>query len=87
MQAPIWHKKSLALNTRPNIDIRTSEGYMQRFWELVHENRHERAPMKKALISLESELRQTHGVQRYSTYRSFATMKKAKPQAARLKAI
>ena len=48
---------------------------MARFWELVAEHRNERAPMRNAHICVESEFRQRHGVQRYSTYKSFSTVK------------
>ena len=64
-------------------DLKTHDGYMQRFWELVAENRNDRAPMKKALICLESELYARHGLRRYTTYVSFSMAKMRKPQRAK----
>ena len=56
-------------------DLTTHSGYMDRFWEHVSEHPEKRDPMKYALICVESELRSSHGVQRYSSYRSFSTVK------------
>lgn len=56
-------------------DIKTPDGYMERFWELAAENREHRDPMRKALISLERELLSRHGVRRYKTYDSFSAAK------------
>ncbi len=63
----------------------TNDGYIARFWELVAEYRENRAPMRDALISLESELLVSSGVQRYSTYRSFSAAKSRKPQGAKFR--
>lgn len=56
-------------------DLTTNEGYKAAFWERVQENRASAHPMRDALNSVESELRSTHGVQRYSSYRSFSVVK------------
>jgi len=56
-------------------DIKTPEGYMQRFWELTSEYQEHRDPMRKALISIEGELLTEYGVRRYSSYDSFSAAK------------
>ena len=65
-------------------DLKTQDGYMQRFWELVQENNSCSAPMRKALISLESELLSRYGVRRYSSYDSFSAAKSRGPAGIRL---
>jgi len=56
-------------------DLTTNSGYMASFWERVQDAQQSHHPMRDALKSVESDLRQQHGVQRYSTYRSFSTVK------------
>jgi hypothetical protein len=68
-------------------DLKTNDGYNKRFRELVAEKRNERAPMKNALNCVESELREQHGVMRYSTYLSFSASKSRNPHRARFRPI
>lgn len=68
-------------------DIKTSEGYMQRFWELAAENQDYRDPMRKALICVESELQEIYGVRRYSSYDSFSAAKSRGHSGIRLTVI
>ena len=56
-------------------DITTNEGYKAEFWDRVQQNCTSPHPMRDAHISIESELRAEHGVQRYSSYRSFSVVK------------
>ena len=65
-------------------DIKTSDGYMKRFWELAAENQEYRDPMRKALISLEGELLARHGVRRYTSYDSFSAAKSRGGRGIRL---
>lgn len=68
-------------------DITTQSGYMERFWELVSENRFSKSPMRDALNSLESELYAQYGLRRYTTYVSFSVAKMRKPQMAKCRVI
>lgn len=68
-------------------DITTQSGYMERFWELVSENRLSKSPMRNALILLESELYAQYGLRRYTTYVSFSVVKTRKPQMAKCRVI
>jgi len=56
-------------------DLTTNEGYKAAFWERVQQNTKSAHPMQDALNSVESELRDVYGVQRYSSYRSFSVVK------------
>lgn len=71
----------------PSTDIRTSQGYMIRFWQLVSESSDASAPMRLAFISIESELYHFHGLRRYSSYRSFSTVKRRKPTTAKCRSV
>jgi len=56
-------------------DLTTNPGYMRRFWHHVQEHPESRSPMKDALNCVESELREQHGLRRYSSLRSFSVVK------------
>ena len=68
-------------------DIRTHDGYMSRFWDLVAKNQQFRDPMRKAFICVESELFSLYGLRRYRTYESFKTGKWKRPASIRLTVI
>lgn len=68
-------------------DIKTSDGYMKRFWELAQERRESRTMMSDALRSLESELCERHGVRRYSNYKSFSAAKSRGKNGIRVRPV
>lgn len=59
---------------------------MNRFWELVSDFQDNKAPMRNALISLESELYSSEGIRRYKSYKSFSAAK-SRRQRRRFKAV
>lgn len=66
-------------------DLTTHKGYMSRVLELAGENQSARDPMRRAFFCVESELRDQHGVRRYTSYGSFMAGKARRPQRARLR--